>query len=99
MRLRAKESRVVSFNTPTGPLTVDIAWLHDDRIAILESDEEHGSLPLVGPYTPGPIPKPVGGSPGLHEWLEWTATDYDAFAYRVNNHPARHRELPTPIPL
>jgi hypothetical protein len=103
-RVRAAKLEEITFNTPEGPLTVAVLLLVDGRIGIYEWDEEHGYFPLVGPYKPETPPKPrrrrwVDPRHSAYpEWQRWTWRLYRLFAARVNEHPARHRELPPEPP-
>jgi hypothetical protein len=101
-RVRAKQLHETTYTTPEGTLTVAIVLTEDDRIGVYEWDEEHGYFPLVGPFraTVGPPTSRRSVSPAHREWKRWTVLSYSLFAEWVNNHPARHRNLPpAPAPV
>jgi hypothetical protein len=88
-RVRARRLHETNYKTPEGQLTIAIVLTEDDQIGIYEWDEEHGYFPLVPLHAPERVE-------ARNAWTEWTQLDYGPFAERVNDHPARLRELPVP---
>jgi hypothetical protein len=99
LRVRARQLHEITYSTVDGVLPVAIVLLEDDRVAIYEWDEEHGYFPLVGPFraVPGALAGKPPVSAGHREWKRWTVLSYPVFAERVNNHPAKLRDVPPVI--